>query len=62
MSLVNLSHIQALVFKELKQILADKSVLIVAFVIPLLLVVLYGAGMRMDVKPVAVALVTDNIL
>lgn len=61
MSLVNLSHIQALVFKELKQILADKSVLIVAFVIPLLLVVLYGAGMRMDVKPVAVALVTDKI-
>lgn len=61
MSLVNLSHIQALVFKELKQILADKSVLIVAFIIPLLLVVLYGAGMRMDVKPVAVALVTDKI-
>ena len=61
MSLVNLSHIQALVFKELKQILADKSVLIVAFVIPLLLVVLYGAGMRMDVKPVAIALVTDKI-
>lgn len=61
MSLVNLSHIQALVFKELKQILADKSVLIVAFVIPLLLVVLYGAGMRMDVKPVSVALVTDKI-
>lgn len=58
---LNRAHIKALIFKELQQVLADKSVLIVAFLIPLLLVVLYGAGMRMDVKPVSVALVTEKI-
>ena len=59
--MINPVHVRALISKEFAQILADKSVLIVAFVIPLLLVVLYGTGMRMDIKPVSVAVVTPQI-
>lgn len=58
---MNLTHIRALIAKEVQQIIADKSVLIVAFIIPLLLVVLYGAGMRMDIKPVSVAVVSPKV-
>lgn len=58
--MLKLSHVRALLTKEVRQILSDKSVLIVAFVIPLLLVVLYGSGLRMDIKPVRVALVSSS--
>lgn len=58
---MNLIHIRALIAKEIQQILSDKSVLVVAFLIPLLLVVLYGAGMRMDIKPVSVAVVSPKV-
>ena len=59
--MINLTHIRALINKEIKQILSDKSVLVVAFVIPLLLVILYGSGMRMDIKPVSVAVVSPQV-
>ena len=54
-------HLKTLMLKELKQILADKSVLLVAFFLPLMLVVIYGSGIRMDVKPVSVALVSSKL-
>ena len=47
----HLAHIKTLMLKEVKQILSDKSVLLVAFFLPLMLVVIYGTGIRMDVKP-----------
>lgn len=59
--MINLTHIRALINKEIQQILSDKSVLVVAFVIPLLLVILYGSGMRMDIKPVSVAVVSPQV-
>lgn len=59
--MLKLSHVRALLIKEVRQILSDKSVLIVAFIIPLLLVVLYGSGLRMDIKPVNVALVSSSL-
>lgn len=59
--MINLTHIRALINKEVHQILSDKSVLVVAFVIPLLLVVLYGSGLRMDIKPVSVAVVSPKV-
>ena len=59
--MINLTHIRALISKEIQQILSDKSVLVVAFVIPLLLVILYGSGMRMDIKPVSVAVVSPQV-
>lgn len=59
--MINLTHIRALISKEIQQILSDKSVLVVAFVIPLLLVILYGSGMRMDIKPLSVAVVSPQV-
>ena len=59
--MINLTHIRALINKEIQQILSDKSVLVVAFVIRLLLVILYGSGMRMDIKPVSVAVVSPQV-
>lgn len=55
------AHIATLMVKELKQILADKSVLIIAFFLPLMLVFIYGSGIRMDVKPVQVAVVSSKL-
>lgn len=54
-------HVLALIGKEIQQIRADKSVLLVAFVLPILLVLLYGSGLRLDVKPVKVALVSPHM-
>lgn len=58
---VNATHVKALIHKEFKQILSDKSVFVVVFLIPFLLILLYGSGMRMDVKPVPVAIVSSKI-
>lgn len=55
------AHIVTLMVKELKQILADKSVLIIAFFLPLMLVFIYSSGIRMDVKPVQVAVVSSKL-
>lgn len=57
----HLAHIKTLMLKEVKQILSDKSVLLVAFFLPLMLVVIYGTGIRMDVKPESVALVSSKL-
>ena len=57
----HLAHIKTLMIKEVKQILSDKSVLLVAFFLPLMLVIIYGTGIRMDVKPVSVALVSSKL-
>ena len=57
----HLAHIKTLMLKEVKQILSDKSVLLVAFFLPLMLVIIYGTGIRMDVKPVSVALVSSKL-
>lgn len=58
---LNRKHVVALVRKEIQQIRADRSVLIIAFVLPILLVLLYGSALRMDVKPVNVALVSSQV-
>lgn len=57
---MNKEHIKALIKKEFHQILADKSVFIVAFFIPLVLVFIYGSGLRMDIKPVPVVIVSSQ--
>lgn len=58
---INKTHVMALIAKEVQQIRADKSVLIVVFILPILLVLLYGSGLRLDVKPVSVALVSPQM-
>ncbi len=58
---INKTLVMALIAKEVQQIRADKSVLIVVFILPILLVLLYGSGLRLDVKPVSVALVSPQM-
>lgn len=58
---ISLTHVKTLIIKEIKQILSDKSVLLVAFFIPLMLVLIYGSGLRMDVKPINVAVVSSKL-
>ncbi|MDY6322866.1 MAG: ABC transporter permease [Succinivibrio sp.] len=55
---VNPAFLFILIKKELLQISRDPSVLAVVILQPLLLVVLYCFAMRMDVKPVEIAIVT----
>lgn len=57
---MNLLHLNYLIKKELQQINKDKSILIIAFVVPLLLIIIYGFGMSMDIKPVRTAFVAEN--
>lgn len=51
-------YLPILLEKEFKQILKDKSVFILAFLLPMLLVVIYGSAVRMEVKPVKLCICT----
>lgn len=53
---MNFMHVKALCRKELLQIKNDRSVFIIIFVLPVILIMIYGFGLMMDVKPVKVAL------
>ena len=57
---MNLLRLKYLIKKEIEQINKDKSILIIAFVVPFLLILIYGYGMSMDIKPVKAALVCEN--
>lgn len=57
---MNLLRLKYLIKKEIDQINKDKSILIIAFVVPFLLTLIYGYGMSMDIKPVKAALVCEN--
>lgn len=56
---MNFTFLKILVKKEFAQIAKDRSVLVIAFLMPLILVVIYGYAMRMDIKPVKVGFVSD---
>jgi ABC-2 type transport system permease protein len=56
----SLRRIKALIIKETLQILRDPSSLIVAVVIPLLLLFLYGFGISFDVTTVRIGLVVES--
>jgi|GEM_PF-870355 len=56
---MNFTFLKILVKKEFAQIAKDRSALVIAFLMPLILVVIYGYAMRMDIKPVKVGLVSD---
>lgn len=53
-------YLPLLLEKEYKQILKDKSVFVLAFIFPIILVLIYGSAIRMDVKPVKLAICTYN--
>lgn len=56
---MNFTFLKILVKKEFVQIAKDRSALVIAFLMPLILVVIYGYAMRMDIKPVKVGFVSD---
>lgn len=56
---MNFIFLKILVKKEFAQIAKDRSALVIAFLMPLILVVIYGYAMRMDIKPVKVGFVSD---
>ena len=56
---MNFTFLKILVKKEFAQIAKDRSALVIAFLMPLILVVIYGGAMRMDIKPVKVGFVSD---
>lgn len=55
-----LKYLPILIYKEYLQILKDKSVFILCFALPLLLVLIYGSAIRMEIKPVSVCIVTQE--
>ena len=56
---MNFTFLKILAKKEFAQIAKDRSTLVIAFLMPLILVVIYGYAMRMDIKPVKVGFVSD---
>ncbi|MBR1479981.1 MAG: ABC transporter permease [Alphaproteobacteria bacterium] len=52
--------VKALVFKELKQIKRDASSVLVAFIMPLTLLVIFGYGLSFDIKHIRIDLVQQD--
>lgn len=61
---MSLQRISYLIKKELLQIKEDKSVFIVVFILPIMLILIYGFGINMDIKPIRLSIVnnSDNII
>ena len=56
-----LTHVLALCLKETRQILRDKSAILLGVVLPVILIVLFGYGLSFDVKNIRLGVVTaDN--
>lgn len=55
-----LRYLPILIEKEFKQLLKDKSVFLLAFVLPFILVIIYGSAIRMEAKPVKLGIVSYN--
>lgn len=57
---VSWRRLRALTHKETRQLLRDKSNLMVGLFLPLLLILIFGYGLSFDVKDASVALVTED--
>ncbi len=53
-------RLKGMVVKEFLQIVRDPSSIAIAFVLPVLLLNLFGYGVSLDASRIPVALVTDN--
>ncbi len=53
-------RLSSLIYKEYKQLIRDRSSLIIGIVIPIMLILLIGYGMSLDVKDVPVAVVMED--
>lgn len=59
-SVLSQRRIRALIGKETLQIIRDPSSMIIAFILPLLLLLLFGYGVSLDTKSVRIALVVES--
>ncbi len=57
---MNYNYLIILIKKEILQIKSDLSILAITFLLPLLLVFIYGNTLRMDIKPVSLAVVNNS--
>lgn len=57
---MNLNIVQALIKKEFKQILRDNSSLLTAFLMPLVLLILFGFGINFDTNTVNIGIVNQD--
>lgn len=57
---MNFKTVRALVFKEFKQIRRDVSSILVAFIMPLTLLVIFGYGLSFDIKHIRIDLVQQD--
>ena len=53
-------RMRGLVRKEFLQVLRDPSALAIAFVLPVLLLLLFGYGVSLDAEHVPIAIVVEN--
>lgn len=53
-------HVCALSLKESRQIIRDKSAILVGVVLPIILLILFGYGISFDVKDIRLAVVSDQ--
>lgn len=52
-------HVRALCLKETRQILRDKSAILLGVILPLILIILFGQGLSFDVKDIRLAVVNS---
>ncbi|MDR0695296.1 MAG: ABC transporter permease [Holosporales bacterium] len=57
---MNIRTIKALIYKETKQIRRDASSILVAFVMPALLLIIYGYGLSFDIKHIKIDLIQQD--
>ena len=56
-----MSHVKALIKKESLQIIRDPSSVLIAFVLPLILLFIFGYGINLDSNKVKIGLVLENV-
>ena len=53
-------HVKALTAKEVRQILRDRSSLILGIIFPLILIVMFGQGITFDIRSIRLGIVADT--
>ena len=57
---MQLHHIKALIIKESLQIIRDPSSIIIAFILPIILLVIFGYGVNLDSNQIKIGLVLEE--
>lgn len=57
---MNLASIFMMIKKELLEIKKDRSIFVMTFILPIVMIVIYGYGLSIDIKPVKVAVCYED--